>query len=627
MTFGPSGLAQASSGFISPVDRLPSRPFDLTRDQLAGGGHQGVDFDVPTGTPVRASGSGMVSFAGETPEGLYVTISHEGNVKTTYSLGSIEVTVGVQVAHGSIIGRSGDRHPGSSPGLHFGAMIAGQNLDPMLLLAGLDDISALLEIAQTQVGSATGPLIRGGGAGLAPAVGPVTSFMPPIDNGLSPPDQPKGSSAVPPGSAALPAPLRGPVRPSQFFENASQGEGGATGDLAFDNKTGLPSFKDPKLVGEWWARLSAEEQDRFISENTKQIGHLVGIPVDVRDRANRLTLSRRIKELEAQKRRTDQLWDLAPLARMYSDYPTPMSKLSAALADKYEGLIGLTPWRRRATAFDRELLGARNLRDKLTAIARDKRNNLTEDDVFLLELDTKVAYGDGQAVVALGNPSTAEHVGIVVPGINNALHDVEGPLDNAAALRSTVFRSVSPDLGSRTSTIMWLGYDAPNGLLDAANEAEAREGAPRLVKFVDGLRAGHARPSIRRGYSTLSSRDPHISVFAHSYGSQVAGKATKLGMDVDDLALFGSPGGGARFGTELASIHRQIWKARTADDIIKVATLAPVLGQDPMDDDFGGKRISLDWDQKGHAGYYIRGSKGLRNFARILTGQYQAIEP
>lgn len=80
-----------------------------------------------------------------------------------------------------------------------------------------------------------------------------------------------------------------------------------------------------------------------------------------------------------------------------------------------------------------------------------------------MELNTTAGWGDGQAVIALGDPSKAEHIGIVVPGINNALHDVDGPLGNAAALRATVFQRLSEDLGKRTSTIMWLGYDAPNG--------------------------------------------------------------------------------------------------------------------------------------------------------------------
>lgn len=97
-------------------------------------------------------------------------------------------------------------------------------------------------------------------------------------------------------------------------------------------------------------------------------------------------------------------------------------------------------------------------------------------------------------------------------------------------------------------------------------------------------------------------------------------------MDVDDLALFGSPGGGARYGAELASINRNIWTARTPDDIIEVANWAPVLGQDPMKADFGAELIPIGPKQSGHGGYYDPGSLGLLNFARILTGRYEDIE-
>lgn len=173
--------------------------------------------------------------------------------------------------------------------------------------------------------------------------------------------------------------------------------------------------------------------------------------------------------------------------------------------------------------------------------------------------------------------------------------------------------------------IMWLGYDTPNGLLDATNKAEAREGAPRLERFVDGLRAAHARPGIRRGYAARPFRDPHLTVFGHSYGSALAGMATKRGMDVDDLALLGSPGGGVLYGTELAGINRGVWAARTPDDPIRMVW-PPVLGQDPMDQDFGAMNIPLDVDQRGHGGYYYRQSLGIENMAWLLTGQYDMIK-
>ncbi|MEX0789577.1 MAG: alpha/beta hydrolase, partial [Actinomycetota bacterium] len=298
------------------------------------------------------------------------------------------------------------------------------------------------------------------------------------------------------------------------------------------------------------------ERKALIDRYPVEIGHLVGVPVDARDRANRLALSRRIKLLESKKRERDELLKGFPEARSLLDHRTWLSKMSPKLAGYYEGFIGLTPLRRRMTALSREIAAAKNLQRQLEEIAERSGYPLVSSDVYLLEFDTHAAYGDGHAVVALGKPNLAEHVGIIVPGINNSLLDVQNPLRDAADLRLTVFLNEGKQVFDRTATVMWLGYDAPNGLFDAANQAEAAEGAPRLVKFVDGLRSAHFRTPIRPGYSARSMRDPHIAGFVHSYGSTVGGRATKTGMDIDDLALLGSPGGGAKYGSELASRNR-----------------------------------------------------------------------
>jgi hypothetical protein len=100
--------------------------------------------------------------------------------------------------------------------------------------------------------------------------------------------------------------------------------------------------------------------------------------------------------------------------------------------------------------------------------------------------------------------------------------------------------------------------------------------------------------------------------------------AAERGMDVDDLALLGSPGGGVLYGSELDSINRGVWATRTPDDPIRMVW-PPVLGQDPMESDFGAKNIPLDTGQRGHGGYYNRRSRGLRNMAWLLTGHYDKI--
>jgi pimeloyl-ACP methyl ester carboxylesterase len=139
----------ASAEFIAPVNGPIVRRFQAPLGPYAAG-HRGIDFGVPAGTPVVASASGKVLFAGPVADdGLFVTIQHSV-IKTTYSfLSEIKVVAGQEVRQGLLIGMSGEGHPGEGrPVLHFGAKIGDQYIDPEILLFGkLDDISNLIALA------------------------------------------------------------------------------------------------------------------------------------------------------------------------------------------------------------------------------------------------------------------------------------------------------------------------------------------------------------------------------------------------------------------------------------------------------------------------------------------------
>lgn len=628
--------APAATTYAAPVQGPITGKFDLSNGQFAAGGHRGIDFGVNERTPVSAAAKGTVTFAGETPEGPYVTIQHESGVETTYALGEIRVSRGQTVAPGQMIGLSGRAHPGSASTVHFGARVNGSYVDPELLLNNFDDISDAIGLDV---------MPRGPGSSIAQAstqFSPGTADLEPVALAPAPPDvaEPAGQPPIlqPQGPQGLgyqpinseiwagPGPkLRGPRLPSRFFTADFVGEGGVGDGPHIDPRTGLPLFNSPSMIREWWDSLSGEDRNRRTESYPSRVGRLVGLPVEARDRANRLALQRKISSLEKQIAQRDRYLQFFPTYRYLFDHRTPTSRVSKSFASMYEGLIGLTPWRRRMTSLSRELAGAKNLKERLDSVAEFRAYHLEKQEVFLLEVNTAAAWGDGEAVVALGDPTKAEYIGLVVPGINNALLDVEGPIGNAAALRASVWFNEGTETLKRTSTIMWLGYDSPNGLLDATNEAEAREGAPRLMKFVDGLRQAHVRQPVRRGYSTPQNRDPHIFGVSHSYGSTTAGMATKRGMDVDAFAALGSPGGGARYGRQLWSIHRTLWAARTPDDPIKMANWVPVLGQDPTDPEFGAQLIPLDVRQRGHGGYYELGYLGLQNLGWILTGRYEKV--
>lgn len=113
------------------------------------GGHWGIDLAVPTGTPVRAAASGIVSFSGEVAGRSSVTIHHGGSVRTSYSyLGTRAVAKGELVARGDVVGTSGVDH--GIPAVHFSLRVGDRYLDPV-------------------DASTCGPLVPGSGVRLVPA--------------------------------------------------------------------------------------------------------------------------------------------------------------------------------------------------------------------------------------------------------------------------------------------------------------------------------------------------------------------------------------------------------------------------------------------------------------------------
>ena len=84
--------------------------------------HAGVDFSVPVGTPVYATGAGVVQFAGvSSGYGRNVVIRHgKAQRLTRYAhLSEIEVKVGQRVERGDVIAKSGNSGLSTAPHLHY----------------------------------------------------------------------------------------------------------------------------------------------------------------------------------------------------------------------------------------------------------------------------------------------------------------------------------------------------------------------------------------------------------------------------------------------------------------------------------------------------------------------------
>lgn len=96
--------------------------------------HDGIDYGMPVGTPVRAVASGLVSFAGYTPSGgNMVCIVHEGDYESCYlhlSRFAQAVQTDAVVYRKQIIAWSGNTGATTRPHLHFNLKHHGWYVDP-----------------------------------------------------------------------------------------------------------------------------------------------------------------------------------------------------------------------------------------------------------------------------------------------------------------------------------------------------------------------------------------------------------------------------------------------------------------------------------------------------------------
>jgi murein DD-endopeptidase MepM/ murein hydrolase activator NlpD len=127
----PPGPIRGGGRFIWPVNGPITSPFCERRAWEAC--HPGIDIGVPSGTPIRAAGSGTVAIAGwVSGYGNYTCINHGGGLSTCYGHQShIGVSVGQQVTQGQIIGLSGCTGLCFGPHLHFEVRINGAVTNPV----------------------------------------------------------------------------------------------------------------------------------------------------------------------------------------------------------------------------------------------------------------------------------------------------------------------------------------------------------------------------------------------------------------------------------------------------------------------------------------------------------------
>ena len=99
--------------------------------------HTGVDWAAPLGTPIYASGNGVVEKVGwESGYGKYIRIRHAYGYETAYghmTAFARSIQPGVRVTQGQIIGYVGSTGLSTGPHVHYEILVNGRFVDPLRL--------------------------------------------------------------------------------------------------------------------------------------------------------------------------------------------------------------------------------------------------------------------------------------------------------------------------------------------------------------------------------------------------------------------------------------------------------------------------------------------------------------
>ena len=154
--YTPDGKSARKAFLRSPLEfsRISSG-FSLSRLHPVLGtwrAHKGVDYAAPTGTKVKVTADGTVSFAGrQGGYGNVVMVDHQGRYTTVYghlSRFASGMRRGQHVGQGEVIGYVGMTGLASGPHLHYEFKINGQQRDPLrVALPDATPISAQQRVA------------------------------------------------------------------------------------------------------------------------------------------------------------------------------------------------------------------------------------------------------------------------------------------------------------------------------------------------------------------------------------------------------------------------------------------------------------------------------------------------
>jgi hypothetical protein len=381
----------------------------------------------------------------------------------------------------------------------------------------------------------------------------------------------------------------------------------AVGKAADDYLDPVPKDRTPKQNAAWWKSLTEEQRSDYISLYPASVGKLDGIPSEARDEANRAVFNEKRAQLQM------ELDNYPPEPKVrYTTVPKAGSVPNAEDKAKWQ------KWHDRQEYLKGVLNGFKRIQTRFDDTGgtgfdnygpnKDNPGQKGLPPAYLLGFDPE---NNGRAIIANGNPDTADHTAVMVPGMNTTL----GGINKSQIAADNLWQASSGQPGNpQVSTINWFGYDSPSGMLKASSDDAAEQGAPHLNRFLDGLETTQGGPGAS-----------HTTVIGHSYGSNVVGFASKTGdMGADDIVFAGSPGVGVGSADDLDAPKGHVWNEKAGND-----NLVPELGRFvhggggdaaiPSDEDFGANRMKTHDGE--HGGYWWEGSEGLRNQAYVVTGR------
>ena len=313
------------------------------------------------------------------------------------------------------------------------------------------------------------------------------------------------------------------------------------GDGADNKVIGVPDFPKsswtPSQNAAWWKSLPEERRRFLIDHCPDDIRHLDGLPATIRNEANRNALYGYVDA-----HGTKRQGALADAKEAFEKAEHKLDLLTRQVTPADRLLAGPIFAPTALTAARKEYARTAEIYESLKTI-HDQIDSSKRSDAYLLDFNYDTKHHRTTAIVASGNPDTASYVSTLVPGIGTNVHDSLGQyMDINDRLRAqTRHAGVDPN---DVATISYLGYVAPKnslhdlGIFQAADIDYAKEGAPKIARFMEGLRA-HGNANNHRFINTLAT---------HSYGSTTGGIAatqTAPGT-IDRLILTGSPGSGVQ---------------------------------------------------------------------------------